>query len=115
MIKALYWFTRILAILAILFLLMFSFDVFSGNEPFLKQLGGFIISNIPVIALIVVLIYSWKHELIGGILFIVVFILMAIRFGSFTNNSASLMVISPFLFIGILFMLHHFLTRQKEA
>ena len=41
--KTLQWLARILAIAAIIFMLMFSFDAFSGDEPLGKKLLGFLI------------------------------------------------------------------------
>ena len=49
--RVLYWTPRVLMILALLFMLMFSFDVFEGNEPLGRKLLGFLISNIPVFIL----------------------------------------------------------------
>jgi hypothetical protein len=110
--KILYWIPRIFTILAILFMGMFSLDVFGGNEPVTKKLLGFLIHNIPVLILIGVLIIAWKREIIGGVLFIVAFIAASIYFRSFTGNPGSLVVILPFLITGILFILHHVLYRK---
>jgi energy-coupling factor transporter transmembrane protein EcfT len=61
--RILYWTPRILTILAILFMLMFSFDVFEGNEALGRKLAGFFMHNIPVIILAVILVIAWKWEL----------------------------------------------------
>lgn len=110
--KILYWTPRIITILAILFMGMFSLDVFGGNEPLTKKLLGFLIHNIPVLILIGVLIIAWKREIIGGVLFIVAFIAASIFFRSFKGNPGSLVVILPFLITGILFILHHVVYRK---
>jgi hypothetical protein len=107
--KILYWVPRILTIFAILFMLMFSFDVFEGNEPFSRKLLGLLIHNIPVLILAGLLIIAWVWELPGGILFIAAFITGSIFFESFSGNPGSLVVIVPFLISGILFILHHLL------
>ena len=70
--KALYWSPRILAILAILFMLMFSFDAFDGNEPLGRKLLGFLIHNIPVLILTAIVVVAWNRELPGGIILIAV-------------------------------------------
>jgi len=98
------WIPRILAIVSILFMAMFSMDAFEGNESLGKKLLGFLIHNIPVLIIAGALIIAWKRELIGGILFVLMFVAMAIFFHSFTGNPASLVVISPFLISGILFI-----------
>jgi hypothetical protein len=104
--KILYWIPRILTIVSILFMTMFSFDVFGGNESFGMKMLGFLMHNIPVLIMIVVLIIAWKWELAGGILFIVASISGTVFFHSFSGNPGSLIVIAPFFLTGILFILH---------
>ena len=108
--KLLYWTPRILAILAILFMMVFSMDCFEmGGKDALICL---VMHNIPAFIIIIVLIVAWKWELIGGILFAVAFIAAGIFFNSFTGNPASLIVISPFLVVGILFITYHLLYKE---
>jgi hypothetical protein len=104
--KVLYWTPRILSIISILFMMMFSIDVFSENVPLSRQLLGFLIHNIPAFVLIAVLIIAWKWEITGGVIFIVITITLSILFRSFAGNPYSLLVIGPFLLIGILFIWH---------
>jgi hypothetical protein len=104
------WLARILAIAAILFLVIFSLEVFSGNEPFGKKLAGFLIHNIPALLLIIALIIAWRQEIAGGVLFLLAFIIMAVFFKSFAGNSASLIVISPFFIVGSSFIIHALLS-----
>lgn len=110
--RILYWVPRILAILAILFMMMFSLDVFGGDEPIGRQLTGFLAHNIPAFVLIIVLIIAWKYEIIGGMIFILLFIALGIFFNSFTGNSGSLIILIPFLLAGAMFILHHFLSGK---
>jgi len=63
--KWLTWTPRALVILFALFLLMFSFDAFGGNEPLLRQIGGFLIHNMPVFAMLIGLWVAWKLPLLG--------------------------------------------------
>lgn len=104
--KILYWVPRILTILAILFMMMFSLDMIGENIPLGKKLPGLLIHNLPAFILAGILIIAWKKELIGGILFIAAFIAASIFFRSFAGNPGSLVVIIPFLITGILFILH---------
>jgi len=60
---------RILAMLFILFLTMFWFDMFGGEESIWIQIGGFLIHSIPSFILIAILIISRKHELVWAIAF----------------------------------------------
>lgn len=104
--RILYWIPRILTIFAILFMTLFSLDVFGGNESFGLKILGFLLHNIPVFILIAILIIAWKWELAGGILFILASISGFVFFHSFTGNPGSIIVIAPFLLSGILFILH---------
>ncbi|MDZ7636503.1 MAG: hypothetical protein U5L72_19595 [Bacteroidales bacterium] len=97
MMTILKWFARVLAILAILFMLMFSLDVFGGNESFPKQLLGFLIHNIPAFGLIIALVIAWRYEITSGILFVLSFVALGIFFKSFAGNINSLVIIAPFL------------------
>jgi len=111
--KLLYWTPRILAILAILFMMMFSMDCFEmGGKDALICL---VMHNIPALIIIIVLIIAWKWELIGGILFVVAFITAGIFFKSYSGNPASLIVISPFLLTGILFIIHYYFNRPQDV
>src|SRR5674476_204625 len=99
-----YWIPRVLAVVSILFMTMFSLDAFNGNESFGMKMLGFLMSNIPVLIVTAILVVAWKREFAGGILFILSFIAGTIFFHSFTGNPGSIVVIAPFLIIGILFI-----------
>jgi hypothetical protein len=111
--KILYWVPRILTILAILFMMMFSLDMIGENIPLGKKLLGLLIHNIPALILAGILVVAWKNELIGGLLFIVAFIAASIFFRSFAGNPGSFVVIIPFMITGILFILHSRLYGRK--
>jgi len=112
--KILYWIPRILAILSILFMTIFSLDAFDGNESFGMKMLGFLMHNIPVLIILVILLIAWRWELAGGILFILAFVAGTIVFHSFIGNPASLIVITPFLITGILFILHNVLYPIRK-
>jgi hypothetical protein len=112
--KIFYWTPRALAILTILFMMMFSFDVFESNMSFSDKLLGFLMHNIPLLILISILTIAWKWEVAGGILMIAAFIAASIFYRSFSGNPASLIVISPVLVTGILFIIHGMLKNRKR-
>ena len=66
-----YWIPRILSIIFILFLILMSLDVFDGSG-FWQTILALLIHNIPTIILIIILIISWKREIVAGIAFILV-------------------------------------------
>ncbi|UMX48078.1 MAG: hypothetical protein L7H18_00860 [Candidatus Nealsonbacteria bacterium DGGOD1a] len=73
--KFVYWAPRILSILFILFLAMFSLDVFEEGRSWQEIAIALFMHNVPVLALLAVLIISWKREIVGGVAFILAGIL----------------------------------------
>jgi hypothetical protein len=67
--KWLYWAPRILSVLFILFLAMFSLDVFDSASSLGDILIGLFMHNIHSILLTILLIISWKREWVGGMVF----------------------------------------------
>ena len=67
--KLLYWAPRILSLLFILFLAMFSLDIFGNGYGFWETIIGLLMHNIPVFILTILLIISWKYEIVGAITF----------------------------------------------
>ena len=114
-----YWTPRILSIIFILFLAMFSLDVFEMKLGFWETILGLFMHNIPAFILLIVLLISWKHEIVGGIgfilagtLYIVIMLMNALR-NSFEWYMLfnSLIIAGPALLIGILFIVN---WRRKK-
>ncbi len=114
-----YWIPRILSIIFILFLALFSLDVFDMKLGFWGTVLGLFMHNIPVFILLVVLLISWKREIVGGIAFIlagllyVVMILMNVLRNSFAWYMVSwiLIIAGPAFLIGVLFIIN---WRKKQ-
>jgi hypothetical protein len=68
--KFIFWIPRILSIIFIIFLALMSLDIFEGDYGFWGTVLGLFMHNIPMIILLIVLIISWKYEVVGGIGFI---------------------------------------------
>jgi hypothetical protein len=73
--KFIYWTPRILSIIFIVFLVLMSLDIFEGNYGFWGTVLGLFMHNIPALILLIILLMSWKKEIIGGIAFIIAGIL----------------------------------------
>ena len=102
-----FWSPRILGILAILFMVMFSLDCFGDGQAIGKQLLCFLMHNLPALIILAILLMAWKWELIGGILFLAATLAGLIFFNAFTGNWGAAIVMAPFAVTGILFILHH--------
>jgi hypothetical protein len=106
-----YWTPRILSIVFILFLAMFSLDVFGNNYTFWETVVGLFMHNIPVFILTGVLIISWKYEIIGGVAFILagllyMFLTLARNQFEWYLLSWNLIIAGPAFLIGILFLIN---------
>ncbi|MFA6194328.1 MAG: hypothetical protein WC719_01105 [Patescibacteria group bacterium] len=109
--KFIYWAPRILSIIFILFLAMFSLDVFGTGLGFWATAEALFMHNLPALILLVVLLISWKYEIVGGIAFILAGVayisMLLLNVGRFEwyALSYSLIIAGPAFFIGILFLI----------
>jgi hypothetical protein len=113
-VKIVRWSARILMILAILFMLYFSLDVFGMEASWKEKLVGFLIHNIPVMILLLVLAIAWMKELPGGLLILVAAFIMMLKFNAFTSNKGALIIFIPFVVAGLLFIISYLLTRPAK-
>ena len=109
--KFIYWAPRILGIIFILFLTMFSLDVFQPGLTVWQIVIGLFIHNLPALILLIVLIISWKYEIIGGIVFILaglLYICLLVTGSHFEWYMLiwSLTISGPAFLIGILFLIN---------
>ena len=121
--KLFYWLPRIIAILGILFISMFASDAFSSEERFIVQLGDFIMHLIPSFILLIILIISWKRELLGGIIFMIIGLGMSpfvynLNYNmnhSFWKSIGVIMMITiPFFIVGLLFLISYFKNKKQS-
>ena len=120
--KWIYWTPRILSIVFILFLAIFSLDVFDGNYGFWGTVLALFMHNIPSFVLLVILLISWKkYEIVGGIVFILAGLLYTCLCIARVAMSSprewyvlawSLQIAWPTFLIGILFLIGWF--KKKE-
>lgn len=119
----LFWTPRVIAIIFILFLALFSLDIFdsANNYTFWETVLGLFMHNLPVFILAIALWISWPEKrgwlagsifILGGILYI-----GRLLMTSFTNGfefyylSWSITIAGPAIFVGILF----FIGWRKQA
>jgi len=106
-----FWAPRTLAILFILFLSLFSLDIFDGNYGFWETILGLFMHNIPSMVLLIILIISWKYELVGGIIFNLVGLFYGILFFKEMNSFqwdmvlGMLTIAGPAFLVGFLFLI----------
>src|SRR3989338_2731594 len=110
--KFIHWAPRILSILFVLFLSIFSWDVISPELKWWELAVGLFMHNIPVFILAGIIAISWKREIVGGIAFILagllyITLLIMNRFEQ-DITSWSLIISGPVFLIGILFLVNWF-------
>ncbi|MCF7920655.1 MAG: hypothetical protein K9N06_12150 [Candidatus Cloacimonetes bacterium] len=112
------WIPRVLIILVSLFAALFSIDVLQGPESIAHKLLGLLIHNIPVILILLILILTWKHPLIAGIVFssltLIFIILLAIYFKHFFLIDM-IFFIMPLLISICLFFISHIKSIKNES
>ncbi len=122
-IKLLFWAPRVMSILLILFLAMFSLDVFDNTNASAAELAfGLLMHNIPSLFLLGVLIISWKYEIVGCVTYILAglafFIFSAVRYSAVEIDTSISEMLFPTLvsvfavIIGVLFFMN---WRQKKV
>ncbi len=104
------WSPRILSILLITLLMMFSLDVLQSDVPWYEILLGLLIHNIPAFILMMVLFISWKKPLVGSIVFITagLFYGFWMILGQGFNEWLAVLTLGvPAIIIGILFYMDY--------
>lgn len=122
-VRGFHWLPRIICILAILFVSLFAADAFAPGLTIWQQLGAFLMHLIPSFVLLAFLIVAWKWELIGGIIFTVIGVGLSpfIFLHNYNVNHFSvgeclfllLMINFPFVVVGVLFMVSHYLKKKS--
>ena len=108
------WIPRVIMVLFILFLSLFSLDVFGGDAPLIQKIGGFLIHTIPSFMLAGILIIFWKRPLFNGIALIFAGTLFTIYFGTYDNIFSFLILTMTLVVCGILFIISHVLMHRKS-
>ncbi len=111
MAKFILWTPRILALLIAAFVVLMALDNFTSGAPADKQVKGFFISIVPAIALIAGMIIGIRQKLAGGIAIILMGIIMSVLLKMSLKSLPFLILSTPVIVTGILFILSHFYER----
>jgi hypothetical protein len=107
----LYWSPRVLGILFIVFLSLFSFDVFSEYSG-LELLVALFMHLVPSFVLAVFLIIAWRWENIGGILYIFLGFVFTFFFKTYEDPIVFMLVSFPAFLVGVLFLVNFYRGRK---
>jgi len=113
--KLIYWIPRILSLLFVAFLTIFSFDVFEEYQGW-EAIIPLFLHNLPVLILLAVIILAWKkYDLIGTAIFLAAAVLWLWWAGFDRPWSSYLFIPLPALLVGILFFLSWLIKRRGEV
>ena len=118
--KYLYWTPRILGIVFAVFLMVFSLDVFDSGLTGWQVVLGLFIHNLPSLFLLAIVVISWKHEIVGGVAFILaglLYILLLVTRSNFEwyMLSWSVIIAGPAFLVGILFFVNWRRKTHKDT
>lgn len=113
--KFIYWSPRVLSIALILFLMVFSLDVFDESLSFWQTVLGLFMHNLPSLVLAIIIWISWKYEIVGGVAFILAglaHLILSIKGG---RGVAFLIIDVPAFLVGILFLVGWFKKKNNTS
>lgn len=98
---------------------MFSLDIFEPGLTVWQIIIGLFIHNIPALILLIFLIISWKHEIVGGIVFILaglfyIFLLATNSNFEWYMISWAATISGPAFLVGILFLINWFKKKNSK-
>jgi hypothetical protein len=111
--KIIYWLPRVLSIAFVLFLSLFSLDVFSEYSGWGVALP-LLMHLVPSMVLLVVVLVSWKYDLAGAAAFLVFAVWYVSSVGLGHHWSWYAGISGPSAIVGILFLLS-WLKKSKLA
>ena len=118
----LYWLPRILCILAIVFISFFALDAFQPELTVWQQIQAFLMHLTPSFILLLFLLIAWKWELIGGVIFVLIGLVLSpfVYMHNYNMNGSVWMSIGiiamitfPFILVGILFILGYIVNKKE--
>lgn len=119
----LYWAPRILSILFIFYLTLFSLDVFQPGMSAKQIALGLLMHNVPSIIMIILLVIAWKKEIVGvatyfgvGLLYIgyVTFGVVNSKLQWYLAITWIMAIAGPALIIGTLFLINWKIKQRKS-
>lgn len=109
-----YWLPRVLGVLFILFLALFALDVFIPGKTIGYYFVALFIHLIPNFVLLALLLFSWKYEKMGGVIFILLGVLSTVFFFNDGIYIDILVLSFPIFVVGMLFLLHSRMGVKKN-
>lgn len=106
------WIPRGIAIAFLLFLMLFSLDVFGSEGSIFLQIVGFIIHSLPSLLMLAILVLNWRNPYRCGLLFLVVAALFTLKYRAYQRIDTFILVSFLPVLIGVLFLWAHVLQKK---
>ena len=110
--KFLYWTPRILSVLFVGFLCLFSLDVFDEYQGLATLFALFMHLLIPLVVLIATIV-AWKKDLVGTVVFFFFAVYYVYMVGLNRHWSWYVSISGPALLIGILYLLNWLYNKKQ--
>ncbi len=101
-------------VLYILFLLAASMDAFSTGEPVVKQVGWFLLYNLPGLLLLLFLLFCWEKLLFCGEIFLLLAGLLSLVFLPWEQPVSWLLLVFPIFLTGIFYLLLYYWEKHYK-
>ena len=110
--RTVYWLPRMLGLFYLGFISLFALDVLAEASGLADTLLALVIHLIPSLLLLLILGIAWRHEWLGGFLFVALGMATCVFFNSERPQTSLLLINSPLFLIGALFWLCAFCRRS---
>jgi hypothetical protein len=111
--KLFYWLPRILSVLFVVFISVFSLDVFGEYDGW-SVIIPLLIHLIPSFVVLVLVVFAWKHDLAGSIIFFGIALLYVLMVGFNRHWSWYVGISGPAALVGLLFLLNWLRGRKAK-
>lgn len=109
------WAPRVLAIVFILFISLFAFDAFGGDESLGMQLLGFLVHLTPTIILAILLGFSWNRPCVGACGFGAAALAFCLWFRTYTRWPSFVGITVPMIVVSLLFALAYWRSGRNKT
>lgn len=109
--KYYYWIPRFTGLVFVLFLSSLAFDSITGYKSFYLMINSALAKLVPSLVLAIMLIIAWKEELLGGILFMLLFLVLFALIVSESPLLSDLIFYGPIFIIGLFFLIDYYLRQ----
>ncbi len=103
---------RTVGLIYLLFLMLFSFDVFEGTAVTVNEILAFLLHSLPSLILFAILIATWRRPFWAGVLFFIFTAAITVLFHTYTGTDRLTLITLPPLLVSVLFFAAYQHTKK---